>query len=153
MRIWSQFAWGQTNQEPGAGTSVYISQPTSGSVSPPSLSTKDWRLCFPGWSWNWNTEEVLPETLKKPRQSRAGRVEQTGLYRAEQSWRGAHLRAALPQVCLIARLFHSQALLTSHYITIELFALNKVSLFTTPQAEYSCWCWIGINTIGRQAPP
>lgn len=44
---------------------------------------------------------------------------------------------------LIAMLFYSHAC-----ISVELFASNKASSFTTPQIGDWCWHWIGANDVG-----
>ena len=64
----SFFAWDQTNQGPGAGTSVYVNWLPSGLENVLCLSMEYWTLCFPGWSWN--TKDKTPSWQSRQEWSR-----------------------------------------------------------------------------------
>ena len=84
-----------------------------------------WSLCF--LSWSWTTKDVCQSKVEQT---------STGQSRAEQSnWRGSWA-----QGCFTGILFYIDAV-----SQLNCFTLNKVSFFTAPQIQDSCWLWHGTN--------
>lgn len=103
--------------------------------------------------WCWDTEiktlKMNHQRLLLYQSEEEGRAEQSRAELSHLAREGPHPK--LPQshaaslCCNTTELFHSHAFSQGCYITVELFALNKISFFTESQIGDSCWYWIDIN--------
>ena len=103
------------------------------------------KLPFSGWSRLAQGRMALTE----PEQVEQARADQNCLAGGGPCSRAvsphSHFRAM--RCCFITELYHYRAVPWLCCITTELFALNKVSFFTTPQTGDSCWCGTGADYL------
>ena len=143
-----------TNQESGTGTYVYINQMPSGLES--ALSTKDWTYVFPAGA---HTRWLPGAEWSGVHQGKHG-AERTVVGRSFLAEEGLPSGTPGPraasgpyyfQSCTVALSSCPTAVLVLQpcCITVEPFALNKVSFFTAPQTGNSSWHRIGAKDYCR----